>query len=156
MMKIENLRHFSDILTVVPIRRVARGARFRRSVDRNLFRSPQGGAIPRVFIAILRYVDPCPGLSCHARRPRPAECRPKCISVTARGAQFPGVFNLVHRFNLCENCYVPLYRASRGAEALGQARRSPHARAIPDYFSKTISPRPGEAKPACAERELQR
>ncbi len=28
------------VVTVVPIRRVARGARFRQNVDRNLFRSP--------------------------------------------------------------------------------------------------------------------
>ena len=31
----EHLQHFSDTLTIAPIRRVARGARFRRSVDRN-------------------------------------------------------------------------------------------------------------------------
>jgi|GEM_PF-2643193 hypothetical protein len=48
-------------------------------------------------IAVLRYVDPCPGLPCRARRPRPAECRPKFISVTAWGAQFPGAFNLVQQ-----------------------------------------------------------
>jgi hypothetical protein len=30
-------------------------------------------------------------------RPNPAEGRPKFISVTAWGAQFPGVFNLVHQ-----------------------------------------------------------
>jgi len=32
-MEIENLQHFSDTLTVVPIRRVARGARFQWSVQ---------------------------------------------------------------------------------------------------------------------------
>jgi hypothetical protein len=35
------------------------------------------------IIAVLRYVDPCPGLPCRARRPLPAECRPKFISVIA-------------------------------------------------------------------------
>ncbi len=37
---IENLQHFSDTLTIIPIRRVARGARCQLSVDRNSFRSP--------------------------------------------------------------------------------------------------------------------
>jgi len=106
MMKIENLRHFSDILTIVPVRRVARGARFRRSVDRNLFRSPQGGAIPRVFIAVLRYVDPCPGLPCRARRPFPAERRPKFISVTVLVARFWECSTPSNWFNLYGNCYI--------------------------------------------------
>ena len=46
-------------------------------------------------IAILRYIDSCPGLPCRARRLLPARCRPKCISVIAWGAPFPGVFSLV-------------------------------------------------------------
>jgi len=32
--------------------------------------------------------------------------------------------------------FNPLYRTSRGAEALGYARRSPPARATPDYLFK--------------------
>ena len=32
---------------------------------------------PRAIIAVLRDVDPCPGLPHCARHPRPAECRPK-------------------------------------------------------------------------------
>ncbi len=36
--------------------------------------------------------------------------------------------------------FIPLYRASRGAEALGYARQSPPARAIPDYFFKDHKP----------------
>jgi hypothetical protein len=50
-----------------------------------------------IFIAVLRYVDPCPGLPCHARRPFPAERRPKFISVAVWGALFSGVFNLVQQ-----------------------------------------------------------
>jgi len=79
----ECLSRFSDALPPVQVCRVARDACRWRSVDRNLFRSPQGGTIPRVFIAVLRYVAPCPGLPCRARRLRPAEGRPKFISVTA-------------------------------------------------------------------------
>jgi hypothetical protein len=63
------------------------------------------------FIAVLRYVDPCPGLPHRARRPLPAERRPKFISVTAWGAQFPGVFNL------CENCYNSRSPSARRHEA---------------------------------------
>jgi hypothetical protein len=63
------------------------------------------------FIAVLRYVDPCPGLPHRARRPLPAERRPKFISVTAWGAQFPGVFNL------CENCYNSRSPSARQHEA---------------------------------------
>ena len=40
---IRGIQHFSDTLTVVPIRRVARGARCQRNVDRNSFRSPHWG-----------------------------------------------------------------------------------------------------------------
>ena len=59
------------------------------------------------IIAVLRNVDPCPGLPCRARRPLPAERRPKFISVAVWGALFPGAFNLSIRCNLCENCYIP-------------------------------------------------
>jgi hypothetical protein len=52
------------------------------------------------LIAVLRYVDPCPGLPCCAGRPCRAACRPKFISVIAWGALFPGVFNLVQQVQL--------------------------------------------------------
>lgn len=39
------------------------------------------------IIAVLRYVDPCRGLPCCARRPFPAERRPKFISVTVDDAR---------------------------------------------------------------------
>ena len=57
------------------------------------------------FIAALRYVDPCPGLSCGTRRPLPAECRPKFISVAAWGVNSQECSTLSIRFNLGENCY---------------------------------------------------
>jgi hypothetical protein len=73
---------------------------------------------------------------------------------------------------------APLYRASRGAEALGYGRQSPPARAMADYFlkdhtpsanqgkarlrglyriiySKTISPRLYGARPICAGATLR-
>jgi hypothetical protein len=70
---IENLQHFSDTLTIIPIRRVARGARCQRSVDRNSFRSPcgecdSGSVQPRppgstsVRTAIIRYAPRAVGL----------------------------------------------------------------------------------------------
>jgi hypothetical protein len=40
------------------------------------------------IIAVLRYVDLCSDLPHGARRPLPAECRPKFISVTGWGARF--------------------------------------------------------------------
>ena len=46
-MEIEHLQQFSDTLTILPIRRVAQGARRRRSVDRNSFRSPRGACDSR-------------------------------------------------------------------------------------------------------------
>jgi hypothetical protein len=61
----------SDTLTPVQVCRIAPGARFRQSVDRNSFRSPCSDTL-----------TPCPGLPCRARRPFPAERRPKFISVT--------------------------------------------------------------------------
>jgi hypothetical protein len=93
----ECLSRFSDALPPVLVCRVARDARVQRRVDRNSFRSPQGGAIPGVFIAVLRCVAPCPGLPCRTRRPRPAEGRPKFISVIAWGALFSGAFNPVQQ-----------------------------------------------------------
>ncbi len=99
------------------------------------------------IIAVLGYVDPCPGLPCRARRPFPAERRPKFISVIVWGGQFPGAFNHVHQvqprkvdrnlfrssrgarfwecstpynwFNLYGNCYNPVCAFCRRAEALG-------------------------------------
>ena len=64
--------------------------------------------------------------------PAPAKGRPKFISVTARGAQFPGVFNLVHQaqpLTLVQVCRVAqsrprqrrvdrnLFRSPRGARS---------------------------------------
>jgi hypothetical protein len=72
-MKIENLQHFSDTSTIVPIRRVARGACCQRSVDRNSFRSSRRA----------RYSQ---------------ECSTSSIE-----------------FNLCENCYNPVYAYCRWA-----------------------------------------
>ncbi len=92
LMEIEHLQHFSDALTIVPIRRVTRGARCQRRIDRNLFRSSRGGARFR-----------------------------ECSTPSAR-------------FNLCENCYNPVYASCRGAEALGYPGQSPPARAIPNYL----------------------
>jgi len=46
-------------------------------------------------LAVLRYVDLCPGLPCRARIPFPAERRPKFISVTVFGSAILGVFNPV-------------------------------------------------------------
>jgi hypothetical protein len=74
---IENLQHFSDTLTIIPIRRVARGARCQRRVDRNSFRSPCGECDTGS-------VQP----PCRARRPLPAEGRPKFISVALWGVRF--------------------------------------------------------------------
>jgi len=52
------------------------------------------------IIAVLGYVDPCLGAPYRARRPFPAERRPKFISVALWGALFPGAFNLSIRFKL--------------------------------------------------------
>jgi hypothetical protein len=57
-----------------------------------------------LFIAVLRYVDPCPGLPCRARRPRSAKCRPKFISVAAWRVRFQECSTSSTRFNLCEKC----------------------------------------------------
>jgi hypothetical protein len=57
------------------------------------------------WIAVLRYVDPCPGLACRARRPFPAERRPKFISVTVWGARYGECSTPSNWFNLCGNCY---------------------------------------------------
>ena len=123
------------MLTLVQVCRVARGARFRQSVDRNSFRSPRGAcdsgsvqprpigstsmgtainsqspSAPRPvgysrFIAVLRYIDPRPGLPCRARSPPLAECRPKFISVTAWSVRFRECSTSSIRFNPGENCY---------------------------------------------------
>jgi hypothetical protein len=108
LMEIEHLQHFSDTLTIVPIRRVARDACRWRSVDRNSFRSPRG----------VRYSQECSTPSA--------------------------------RFNLCENCYNPVYASCRGlnpSAMRGEARLRGLYRII---YSKTISPRLSKAKSACA------
>jgi hypothetical protein len=84
-------------------------------------------------------VDHRPCLPCRARRPFSAERRPKFISVTVLVARFWECSTPSNWFNLYGNCYNPVYAACRGDEALGYARRSPLARAIPDYFFKDIS-----------------
>jgi hypothetical protein len=95
------------------------------------------------IIAVRRYVDPCPGLSCRARRPLPAErrpkftaflryidhysyppcrarrpllaeCRPKFISVALWGVRFQECSTPSARFNLCENCYISQSPCSPG------------------------------------------
>jgi len=58
------------------------------------------------FIAFLRYIDHCSYSSCRARPSLPVECRPKFISVIAWGARFRGCSTPSARFNLCENCYI--------------------------------------------------
>jgi hypothetical protein len=60
-----------------------------------------------------------------ARRPRPAECRPKFISVVTWGVRFWERSTLSIGFNFYGNCYNPLYCASCGTEASaiqGEAR----------------------------------
>ena len=57
------------------------------------------------IIAVLRYVDPCRGLPCRARRLPLAECRPKFISVAAWEARLRECSTPSIGFNLCENCY---------------------------------------------------
>ena len=57
------------------------------------------------FIAFLRYIDHRSHPSCRTRRPLPAACRPKFISVTAWGVRSRGVFNLVQLVQPLENCY---------------------------------------------------
>jgi hypothetical protein len=89
-------QHFSDSSIIVPTRRVARDARAQRRVDRNVFRSPRGkrdsGRVQPCPPAFLRFIDHCSCPPCRARRPRPAECRPKCISVIAWEAVDRNVF----------------------------------------------------------------
>jgi hypothetical protein len=106
--------------TLVQVCRVARNARFRQSVDRNLFRSPRG----------TRAVH----CGC-ARRPRPAERRPQFISVAAAegrpqfisvavsGARFWERSTLFNRFNLCENCYISV--AARDARCALRVSKRP-------------------------------
>jgi hypothetical protein len=57
------------------------------------------------IIAFLRYIDHYSYPSCRTRRPLPAECRPKFISVALWGARFRECSTPSTRFNLCENCY---------------------------------------------------
>jgi len=61
------------------------------------------------IIAVLGYVDPCLGAPYRARRPFPAERRPKFISVALWGALFPGAFNLSIRFKLCVRTAIIRY-----------------------------------------------
>ena len=90
------------------------------------------------FIAVLRYVDPCLGLPCRTRCPRPAECRstsssnpspiprcprpaecrPKFISVIAWGARLRECSTPSIGFNLCEKCYNARRRVSTAYRTL--------------------------------------
>ena len=132
-MEIEHLQQFSDTLTILPIRRVAQGARRRRSVDRNSFWSPRGACDSRsvqhrppgstsVRTAIIRYAPRAVGLmeiEKYIRSPaRAVGLKPSALQGEARlrGTRTPTV------------TLSPL-----------AARRSP-----------TTSPRLCKAKPACA------
>ena len=98
------------------------------------------------IIAVLRYIDHYAYPSCRTGCPPLAECRPKFISVTAWKVRFRECSTSSTRFNLCENCYNPLFRTSRRAKALGYARRSPPARARTEFKDHTPSAIQGEAR----------
>ena len=102
------------MLTLVRVGRVARGARLRQSVDRNLFRSP-----------------------CRERDSGSAQTCP--IGSTSMGTAINPVCAPCRRANRDWEIN-PVYRASRRAEALGYARRSPPARAGADYLLKDHKP----------------
>ena len=80
--------------------RFARGARF-------LSRRPK-------FIIVLRYIDHSSYPSCRTGRPPLAERRPKFISVTAWSVRFRECPTSSTGFNLCENCYNPVYALAVG------------------------------------------
>jgi hypothetical protein len=88
LMEIENLQQFSDTLTFVRVCRVAQGARFRQSVDRNSFRSPRGERDVRRGRP--RSVQPCPIGSTSMRTavirytPRAVGLKPSAIRGKAR------------------------------------------------------------------------
>ena len=102
----------------------------------------------KINIAVLRYIDHYSSSACRMRRPLPAECRPKFISVAAWEARFRQCSPSSIRFSLCENCYNPLQPAqagfafhSRGLMVVEQIiRHSPRRRASPSIaegFSPT-------------------
>ena len=95
------------------------------------------------IIAVLRYIDRRPGLPCHARRPFSAKRRLKFISVTAWGAQFPGVFNL------CENCYKCSIFISPQAPHAGEDARAPRTYVLQSF--RLHQP----AGSACGQRYLR-
>jgi hypothetical protein len=66
--------------------------------------NPTARGVYRI-IAVLRYVDPCPGLPCRARRPFLSERRPKFISVTVLVARYWECSTPSDWFNLFGNCY---------------------------------------------------
>jgi len=107
----------------------------------------------RELIAVLRYIDHSSYPSCRTGRPPLAERRPKFISVTAWSVLFQECSTSSARFNLCENCYNPLSRASRRAEALGYAGQSPPARAMADYFFNDHKPSAMECEARLRGRE---
>jgi hypothetical protein len=108
--------------------RVARDARVQRRVDRNSFRSPQGG---RFRECLSRFSDALPPvLVCRVARDARVQRRVDRNSFrSSRGARYSQERSTPsNRFNMCENCYKPVYAWRRRAEALGYARRSPPAR----------------------------
>jgi hypothetical protein len=116
LMEVEHLQQFSDMLTLVRVCRVARGARFRQIADRNEFRS------------LCRERD-----SANVQ-PRPLGStfvRTAIIRSTERAVGLMQIENLIR--------YAPL--AVGLNKALGYARQSPPARAIPDLqrFSVTLT-----------------
>jgi len=116
LMEVEHLQQFSDMLTLVRVCRVARGDRFRQIADRNEFRS------------LCRERD-----SANVQ-PRPLGStfvRTAIIRSTERAVGLMQIENLIR--------YAPL--AVGLNKALGYARQSPPARAIPDLqrFSVTLT-----------------
>jgi len=113
------------------------------------------------IIAVLRYVDPCPGLPCRARRPLPAECRPKFISVIAVSES--RIMAVLRYVDLCLDFWsvhrrTPAaglwrlrnksgMRPCRGAEALGYGMQSPPARARAESLLKDHNPWLRSGKP---------
>jgi hypothetical protein len=63
---------------------------------------------------VLRYIDHSSYPSCRTGRPPLAERRPKFISVTAWSVRFRECPTSSTGFNLCENCYNPVYALAVG------------------------------------------
>jgi len=129
-MEIEHLQQFSDTLTIVPIRRVAQGVRRWRSVDRNSFRSPRGA---------------CDSRSVQHRPPGSTSVRTAIIRYAPRAVGLMEIEKYIRSPARAVGLKPP---ALQGEARLRGLERN--------NYSKTIRPRLCKAKPACAERELQR